>query len=66
MPEVFSGLVVPKWWKSDTGLLLPSSVRDLQVHSQRAGVEAPFHGLLTAERPRPFGNVGVYATPAAM
>jgi hypothetical protein len=66
MPEVFSGLVVPKWWVSDTGLLLPSSIRDLHVQTSPAGRATRIDGLLTAERRRPLGNVGVYATPAAM
>lgn len=65
MPELFSGLTVPKWWKSDTGLILPSSVRDLHVQ-EPAGRTTRFDGLLTAERHRPLGNVGVYATPEAM
>jgi hypothetical protein len=66
MAEVFSGLGVPNWWRSDTGLILPSSVRDLHVRPTPDGGEVRFEGLLTAERHRPLGNVGVYATPAAM
>lgn len=66
MPEVFSGLGVPEWWESESGLLLPSSVRDLHVQSPPGGVEARFDSLLIAERPKPLGNVGVYATPEAM
>jgi hypothetical protein len=66
MAEVFSGLGVPDWWRSDTGLILPSSVRDLHVQPTPDGGEVRFEGLLTAERHRPLGNVGVYATPAAM
>lgn len=65
MPELFSGLTVPKWWISDTGLILPSSVSDQHVQ-EPAGQRTRFDGLLTAERPRPLGNVGVYATPEAM
>lgn len=66
MAEVFSGLGVPNWWRSDTGLILPPSVRDLHVRPTPDGGEVRFEGLLTAERHRPLGNVGVYATPAAM
>lgn len=65
MPELFSELMVPKWWTSDTGLILPSSVSDLHVQ-EPADRRVRFDGLLTAERRRPLGNVGVYATPAAM
>lgn len=66
MPEMFSGLGVPGWWKSETGLILPSSVRDLHVESAPDGSQVRFEGLLTAERRKPLGNVGVYATPSAM
>lgn len=66
MAEVFSGLGVPDWWRSATGLILPSSVRDLHVRPTPDGGVVRFKGLLTAERRRPLGNVGVYATPAAM
>jgi hypothetical protein len=66
MAEVFSGLEVPGWWRSTTGLILPSTVRDLHVPPTSAGGMSRFAGLLTAERPRPLGNVGVYATPEAM
>lgn len=65
MPQLFSGLTVPKWWMTDSGLILPSSVRDLHVQ-EPAGRTTRFDGLLTAERHRPLGNVGVYATPEAM
>ena len=47
-------------------LILPSSVRDLHVRPTPDGGEVRFEGLLTAERHKPLGNVGVYATPAAM
>ena len=66
MPELFSGLTVPKWWISDAGLILPSSVRDLHVQEPPAGRGARFAGLLKAERQRPLGNIAAYATPAAM
>lgn len=66
MPELFSGLAVPKWWISDAGLILPSSVRDLHVKEPPAGRAARFAGLLKAERQRPLGNVAAYATPEAM
>jgi hypothetical protein len=65
MPDLLSGLTVPKWWISDAGLILPSSVRDLHVQ-EPSGRRARFDGLLTAERRRPLGNIGVYATPTAM
>ncbi len=66
MAEVFSGLGVPNWWWSETGLILPSSVRDLHVQPTPDRGEIRFEGLLTAKRHKPLGNVGVYATPAAM
>jgi hypothetical protein len=66
MPKVFSGLAVPKWWISDAGLILPSSVRDLHVEESSASRQARFAGLLRAERPRPLGNIAAYATPQAM
>jgi hypothetical protein len=66
MPELFSGLVVPKWWISDAGLILPSSLRDRHVQEPPAGPDVRFAGLLRAERPRPLGNVATYATPEAM
>ncbi|MGD9735121.1 MAG: hypothetical protein AB7V58_05855 [Solirubrobacterales bacterium] len=65
MPQLFSGLTVPRWWMADSGLILPSSVRDLHVQ-ESPGQTTRFDGLLTAERHRPLGNVGVYATPEAM
>jgi len=66
MPELFSGLAVPKWWTSDAGLILPSSVRDHHVEEPPSGWEVRFAGLLRAERRRPLGNVAAYATPQAM
>jgi hypothetical protein len=66
MAEVFSGLGVPKWWKSETGLWLPSSISDLHVQDASGTAKTRFNGLLFAERPRPLGNVGVYATPSAV
>ena len=66
MPELFSGLVVPKWWISGAGLILPSSVRDLHVRESPAGRGMRFAGLLKAERRRPLSNVAAYATPKAM
>jgi hypothetical protein len=66
MPEVFSGLVVPNWWKSGVGLLLPSTVRDLHVDPNQPGARQRFNALLKAERRRPLGNVGVYATPSEL
>lgn len=65
MAEVFSGLAVPKWWISDAGLILPSSVGDLHVEESLAS-GTRFAGLLRAERRRPLGNVAAYATPQAM
>jgi hypothetical protein len=64
--ELFSGLVVPKWWISDAGLVLPSSVRHLQVRELPAGRGARFASLLRAERQRPLGNLATYATPEAV
>ena len=66
MAEVFSGLAVPKWWKSEVGLWLPSSIPDLHVQDASGTAKARFNGLLYAQRPKPLGNVGVYATPTAM
>jgi hypothetical protein len=66
MPKVFSGLAVPGWWISNTGLILPSSVPDLHVQEPPAGQEVRFAGLLRAERRRPLGNAAAYATPEAM
>jgi hypothetical protein len=66
MAEVFSGLGVPKWWKSEAGLWLPSSIPDLHVQDASGAAKARFNGLLYAQRPKPLGNVGVYATPTAV
>lgn len=66
MAEVFSGLGVPKWWKSETGLWLPSSIPDLHVQHASGTARTRFDGLLYAQRPKSLGNVGVYATPTAV
>lgn len=65
MIEMLSGLLVPDRSVSPSGLVLPSSVRDLRPRNL-PGRHARFADLLVAERPQPFGNVGVYATPKAM
>jgi hypothetical protein len=66
MAEVFSGLGVPKWWRSEAGLWLPSSISDLLVQNPPGTPKPRFDALLYAERTRPLGNVGVYATPSAV
>jgi hypothetical protein len=66
MAELFSGLQFQEWWRSSSGLIVPSSLRGQALPEAPAGHEFRHQSLLVARKPEPLPNVATYATPEAM